>query len=132
MGERARRAYLELMDRLTERWLDVFEGDTDLYSTAYWDLLTALWSAGRPMRKTDALAAIKGIRSAHTAGKYIDAAIQRGLVIEEGNPADARSKLLRLTPVMRARLDSFLDDALEEVAATARRVQEPTAGDPQG
>lgn len=124
MGERARRAYLELMDRLTERWLDVFEGDTDLYSTAYWDLLTALWSAGRPMRKTDALAAIKGIRSAHTAGKYIDAAIQRGLVIEEENPTDARSKLLRLAPAMRTRLDLFLDDALDEVAATARHVAE--------
>lgn len=127
--DRARRAYLDLMGRVTEHWLAIFEGDTDLYSTAYWDLLTALWLAGRPMRKTDALAAIKGVKSAHTAGKYVDAAIHRGLVIETENPADARSKLLRLTPAMHRRLDRFFDQALDEVRATAARV--PRRAEPQ-
>ena len=127
--DRARRAYLDLMARVTEHWLTIFEGDTDLYSTAYWDLLTALWTAGRPMRKTDALAAIKGVKSAHTAGKYVDAAIHRGLVIETENPADARSKLLQLTPAMHRRLDRFFDQALDEVQATAARV--PRRTEPQ-
>ncbi|RDD62851.1 hypothetical protein [Ferruginivarius sediminum] len=128
-GHRARRAYLEMIDRVTGRWLELFAGNTELYSTAYWDLLTALWSADAPVRKTDALAAIKGIKSAHTAGKYVDAAIRLGLVVETENPADARSKLLRLAPDMREHLDRFFDQALDEVEATAQRVARQRAAE---
>jgi len=115
-----RQAYLDMIDGIGARWIAVFEGDRDFYSTAYWDLLTALWSAAAPLRKTDALAAIKGVRSAHTAGKYLAAATRHGLVEERCNPADARSKLVALSPEMQARLDAFLDDAVARVQETAR------------
>lgn len=121
----ARKAYLEMMDRLGRRWLTVFGDNVEFYSTAYWDLLTALWLSGRPMRKTEAMAAMKGIKSPHTAGKYLEAAIKHGLVVEEDNPADARSRLVRLDETMKQRLDRFLDDALSEVAATAERISAP-------
>lgn len=121
----ARKAYLEMMDRLGRRWLTVFGDNVEFYSTAYWDLLTALWLSGRPMRKTEAMAAMKAIKSPHTAGKYLEAAIKHGLVVEEDNPADARSRLVRLDETMKQRLDRFLDDALSEVAATAERISAP-------
>jgi DNA-binding MarR family transcriptional regulator len=117
-----RLAYLDMIEAVGQRWLALFEGDTDLYSAAYWDLLTALWRHGRPMRKTDALAAMRGIRSAHTAGKYVDAAIRRGLILERDNPQDARSKVLMLSDDMRRRLDRFFDQALDDVRATAARI----------
>lgn len=118
-----RRAYLEMIDGVGADWLGLFQGDTELYSAAYWDLLTALWRHGRPMRKTDALACMHAIRSPHTAGKYVEAAIARGLVVEENNPADARSKVLRLSDETRRRLDGFFDHAVARVVATARRIE---------
>jgi hypothetical protein len=118
-----RRIYLDMIDSVGQRWLSLFRGDPDMYQAAYWDLLTSLWRAGQPMRKTDALAAMHGIRSAHTAGKYVDAAIERGLVVEEDNPRDARSKVLRLSPQMQQRLDAFFDQAVDDMLEAARRVE---------
>ena len=50
-----RREYLNLTDQVGMKWLEVFEGDTEFYSAAYWDLLTGLWRTDGPRRKTDAL-----------------------------------------------------------------------------
>ncbi len=121
---RTRRAYLEMIDRIGRHWLTIFEGDQEFYSTAYWDLLTTLWRSGGAMRKTDALAAMTAVKSPHTAGKYLDAAIRRGLVREEHNPADARSKLVRLSPEMARRMDTFFDKAVDEVKLTATAIRD--------
>jgi hypothetical protein len=125
-----RRSYLEMIDRVGKHWLTVFEGDTEFYSAAYWDLFTHLWSAGTPLRKTEALAAMKGVRSAHTAGKYLQEAIKHGLIHEEDNPADGRSKLLRLDSTLEARLNAFFDLAVDEVVTTARRLEGRPASGP--
>lgn len=116
----ARETYLRMMERVGEAWLQVFGEESEFYSAAYWDLFTALWQSRRPMRKTEALASMKGVRSPHTASKYLEAALVRGYILEEANPADARSRLVRLSPAMRRRLDAFLDFALAEVRASAR------------
>ena len=118
-----RRAYLEMMERVSAAWLELFQDDTEFYATAYWDLFTALWLAGRPLRKTDAMASMRAVKSAHTAGKYVDYAVTKGLLIEESNPTDARSKLLRLAPEMKAKLDAFFDAAMAEVCDTAHRLE---------
>jgi hypothetical protein len=117
-----RREYLVLTDHVGMKWMETFEGDTDFYSAAFWDLLTGLWRAVEPVRKTDALATMKGIKSAHTAGKYLEAALKRGFVIERDNPKDARSKLVELSPDMRRKLDGFFDTAVSQLRATGRRV----------
>ncbi|SDG17017.1 hypothetical protein SAMN05216241_10690 [Limimonas halophila] len=119
-----RRTYLDMMARISARWLRLFENDPDLYSTAYWDLLTTLWAAGGPMRKTEALAAMSAVKSPHTAGKYLDCAVARGYVQETGNPADARSKLVQLSPWLKQRLDAFFDDAVNDMVATADLVRD--------
>jgi DNA-binding MarR family transcriptional regulator len=126
---RQRAAYLAMIDRIGGHWLALFDGEREFYSTAYWDLLTALWAADAPMRKTEALAAMTAVKSSHTAGKYLDVALRRGLVEERENPCDARSKLVVLAPAMKARLDGFLDEAVSEVLDTANDVGADPAAD---
>ena len=119
-----RREYLSMIGRVGMAWLDVFQGNTDFYSANYWDLLTELWRQDGPVRKTDALRCMKAIRSAHTAGKYLDEALRQGLIEEADNPEDARSKLVQLTPDMRRRLDAFFDKAVDEVRKASRRIDD--------
>jgi hypothetical protein len=110
-----RRLYLDMTDAIGADWVKVFEGDTEFYSAAYWDLLRNIWRQESPVRKTDALRFMTGIKSAHTAGKYIDFALENGVLEESENPKDARSKLIRLSDEMRDRLDDFFDDAVDQV-----------------
>lgn len=119
-----RREYLSMIGRVGMAWLDVFQGNTDFYSANYWDLLTELWRQDGPVRKTDALRCMKAIRSAHTAGKYLDEALRQGLIEEADNPEDARSKLVQLTPDMRLQLDAFFDKAVDEVRKASRRIDD--------
>ena len=124
--------YLRMIDRVGAAWIDVFEGNTLFYSANYWDLLTELWRHKDPVRKTDALRAMKAVRSAHTAGKYLEEALKYGFALEEDNPEDARSKLVRLSPDMRRRLDKFFDRAVGEVRQSNKRldVLGPSPEDP--
>lgn len=115
----AHRRYLNLLGELGGRWLEIFGGDTDFYSAHYWDLLTTMWEQDAPIRKTDAIAYMKSVRSAHTAGKYLDAAIEAGIIEEFGNPKDARSRLLSLSDDMRGRIDEMMDDAVDRLCASA-------------
>ena len=116
--------YLEMIDGVGRNWLDVFEGNTEFYSAAYWDLLTGIWRADGPVRKTDALRYMTAIKSAHTASKYVDFSIKRGILHETENPDDARSKLLTLSDDMRARLDTFFDSAVGAVRRASRVIDE--------
>ena len=117
-NESQRIEYLDMIGRIGQGWLEVFEGNTDFYSAVYWDLLTNIWRAGLPVKKTDALRYMTSIKSPHTAGKYVDSAIRYGFLEESDNPDDARSKLVALSPSMRERLNGFLDHAVGEVRRT--------------
>ena len=114
-NDEQRRAYLVFTDKVGAGWVKLFAGDTEFYSAAYWDLFTHLWRIDKPVRKTDAAAAITGVKSPLTASKYIETALARGLIVEKENPKDARSKLLALSPQMRAQMDAFFDDAVDEM-----------------
>jgi hypothetical protein len=117
-----RREYFKNTQRIGGSWLRVFEGNEEFYSSAYWDLLTNIWMKDGPVRKTDALRFMTNIKSAHTAGKYVETAIAKGILIEEDNPEDARSKLLRLSPRMRDRLDQFFDRCVSDIRNCVRRI----------
>ncbi len=116
--------YLRMTEKVGEHWLQVFQNDTEFWSAVYWDLFTKLWRAQNDVRKTDALRFMTAVKSAHTAGKYLETAIQRGLVEERDNPEDARSKLVRLAPSLRERLDNFLDSAVSEMSRASDRVKQ--------
>jgi hypothetical protein len=119
-----RKEYLNMIDNVGQNWLQVFKGDPEFYSAAYWDLLTRIWKSNRPVRKTDALKFMIGIKSAQTAGKYLETAIENDFIREEENPKDARSKLVTLSPEMRERLDAFFDLAVGEVRTAHQVIQE--------
>jgi hypothetical protein len=119
-----RKEYLNMIDNVGQNWLDVFLGDPEFYSSAYWDLLTRIWKSDRPVRKTDALKFMIAIKSAQTAGKYLESAIGRGFILEEENPKDARSKLVSLSSQMRGRLDVFFDQAVGEVKIAHQKMEE--------
>ena len=126
------REYLDMIDRVGRKWLDVFAGDTEFYSAAYWDLLTRIWNNHAPVRKTDAIGFMTAVKSAHTAGKFIDTAIAKGLLVEADNPDDARSKLVTLSQALRERLDIFFDNAVSEVRRANRNldIKGPSPEDP--
>jgi len=127
-----RREYLAMTDRIGMGWLEVFEGNAEFYSAAFWDLLTGMWRKPGAVRKTDALGFMKGIKSAHTAGKYLEEALRAGLIVETGNPKDGRSKLVSLSEDMRAKLDAFFDGCVSELRKATRAVdiQGPSPEDP--
>ena len=114
------RAYMELNDVVGREWVEVF--DTDFYDAAYWDLFNNMWRARTPVRKTDALKFMTSIKSAHTAGKYLDVALKKGLLIEQDNPKDARSKLLTLSADLRNRMDAFYDCSIIEMFKTCKLI----------
>ena len=122
-NETQRKEYLNMIDKIGMEWLEVFKGDTEFYSAAYWDLFTRLWKSGVSERKTDALKFMVGIKSAQTAGKYIETAIKKKLIIEKENPEDARSRLLELSPQMKERLDLFFDQAVGNLKNSNRIIE---------
>lgn len=122
-NEAQRKEYLNMTDRIGVEWLEVFRGDTEFYQAAYWDLFTRLWKSGGPERKTDALKFMVGIKSAQTAGKYIEIAIKKKLIVEKDNPEDARSRLLELSPEMKEQLDLFFDQAVGNLKNSNRIIE---------
>ena len=114
-NDEQRREYLNMTDNIAQHWLRIFDQNTEFYSAVYWDLLTRLWKSDRPVRRTDALKFMNSVKSAATAGKYINEAIRQRLLHEYPNPQDARSKLLELSPDIRERLDVFFDNAVGEM-----------------
>lgn len=96
---------LMLLDRIRDEWIWLFEVDMRPCSAVYWELLTYLWVEIGSVRKTDAL---RSIKSPHTAGKYVDVAVRKGMLEERKNPEDARSRLLTLAPQTKMRMDAFV------------------------
>ena len=115
--------YLYYTERIGRSWIDIFKGNTEFYSAAYWDLFTRMWRHNGPVRKTDALGFMTAVKSAHTSGKYLETAIGHGWLIETENPVDARSKLLTLSPEMERRLGVFFDVAVREIRQAAGDIE---------
>ena len=121
-NDEQRRAYLTMTDNILQHWLRLFDHNTDFYSAVYWDLFTRIWKAGGPVRRTDALRFMFSVKSAETAGKYINEAMRQGFLHEYPNPQDARSKLLELSADFRARLDTYFDNAVSAVREASQGI----------
>ena len=121
-SDEQRKEYLKMIDRNGQNWLQIFQGNPEFYSTAYWDLLAGIWRQNKPVRKTDALKMMVGIKSPQTAAKYVETAIKHGYLLEQDNPIDARSKLVALSSDMRQRLDIFFDKSVAEVCTAHQNI----------
>lgn len=117
------REYILLSRRTGIDWLEVFAGNTDFYSTYYWELLTEMWFHDKPVMVSDALRYMKSIKSPFTARKYLQKAIEGKLVVEKKNPKDDRSTLVELAPDIRKKLDGFFDKAIDTLLDTAAKIK---------
>jgi hypothetical protein len=109
----ARRAHFLLALReLDDAWVAAFHktGFGDVYFSR---LFTELWLRGDDaVAKSDAYDLVQGV-SAQTAMKYVRQAIIEGYLEELENPADGRSRLIRMSPLLRERFNRVIDRAHE-------------------
>jgi len=117
------REYIQMSRKTAADWLNVFAGNNEFYSTYYWELLTEMWFHDKPAMVSDALRHMKSIKSPFTARKYLQKAIEGGLVAERKNPSDERSVLVELTPDLRKKLDAFFDKAIDRLLETAQSLK---------
>ena len=110
-----RREYKIMARKIGSNWVDLFQGNTEFYSTHYWDVLTEMWYADKPVMVSDALKFMSSIKSPFTARKYLQRLIDEKFVIEKKNPSDERSILVELSKDITAKLDTFFDSAIEEL-----------------
>jgi hypothetical protein len=103
--------FLLAMRELDEAWLETFRetGLSDLYFSR---LFTELWLRGTDaaVPKTDAYGYVKGV-GVQTAMKYVKRAVDEGYLEELDNPDDGRSRLIRMSPRLRAAFEALIDRA---------------------
>lgn len=115
--------YINLSRRIGVNWVNIFDGNNEFYSTDYWDLLTEMWYADRPLMVSDALRFMKSIKSPFTARKYLQKVIDEGMVVEMKNPKDERSMLVLLAPDIKKKLDTFFDNAITKMIDVAEDIK---------
>ncbi|MFN3713766.1 MAG: MarR family transcriptional regulator [Alcanivoracaceae bacterium] len=89
-------------------WADSF-ADTDLNDLNYCDLFTQMWlKRDQPLAKTELYELMPNI-SRRTAVKYVQKAIDQGLLEERESDQDRRVRLVSLSGDCLGRVDRFLD-----------------------
>jgi len=110
-----RTRFLLALRELDGAWVEAFHkaGFGDVYFSR---LFTELWLKGdEAVPKTDAYALVQEV-STQTAMKYVRRAIAEGYLEELDNPADGRSRLLRMSPRLREQFNGVIDRASEAFA----------------
>jgi hypothetical protein len=107
---RARMRFLLALRELDDAWVAAFHksGFGDIYFSR---LFTELWLRDSvAVSKTAAYDLVKGV-SVQTAMKYVNKAIADGYLEEIENPADGRSRLLRMSPLLHEQFAQVIDRA---------------------
>ena len=110
-AERDRRErFLRALRELDGAWVEAFHkaGFGDVYFSR---LFTELWLRGdAAVAKTEAYDLVQEV-GPQTAMKYVRRAIAEGYLEELDNPADGRSRLVRMSPKLRERFTEVIDRA---------------------
>jgi hypothetical protein len=112
----SRTRFLLALRELDDAWVEAFPetGFNDVYFSR---LFTELWLRDdTAVTKTDAYELVTGL-SMQTAMKYVRRAIDEGYLEELDNPADGRSRLLRMSPLLRERFARVIDRANQAFTA---------------
>ncbi len=115
--------FIHFTRKIGANWIEVFDGNKEFYATSYWDLLSEMWYAGKPLMVSDALRFMQSIKSPFTARKYLQKLIDEGMVVESKNPNDERSMLVSISPAMQEKLDAHFDYTLKAMVETSEDLQ---------
>lgn len=106
-------AFVGALRELDRHWAATFD-DGDFFDLHYSALFTEIWLRdGRPVPRTEAYGYMQSL-SPQTAMKYLNRALAEGYLVEVENPDDRRSRLIAMSPKLKARLDALIDYALAE------------------
>jgi hypothetical protein len=113
--QKSRVHFLQALRELDDAWVTAFHktGFGDIYFSR---LFTELWLRDADaVAKSEAYGMVQGV-STQTAMKYIRRAIAEGYLEELDNPADGRSRVIRMSPKLREQFNGVIDRAREAFA----------------
>lgn len=107
--------FIQFLANIDEYWVEVL-GDKRFHDLNYYDLFTQMWlklntGAHGQFRKSDLYMFMPNV-SQRTAIKYIQVAINHGLLIEHTDPEDLRSKQITMSDDLKRKIEKFLDHAI--------------------
>ena len=109
--------FIRQLTSVDEYWVEVL-GDSLFHDMNYYDLFTGMWlrhnsepGGAFRFRKSELHRFMPHV-SQRTAVKYVQTAIDRGLLVEETDSADLRSKRITMSPDLQRRIELFLDYAI--------------------
>tara|TARA_B110000503_G_scaffold19879_1_gene29713 strand:- start:38794 stop:39156 length:363 start_codon:yes stop_codon:yes gene_type:complete len=105
-----RHSFVLTLNKMDAAWVSFLQ-DKDFYDINYSDLFTGLWLSEKPVRKQEAVMFMRHL-GVQTAKKYLDHAIEKGLVEEIPDPEDGRAKRIRLSASLKSGLEQFFDHAI--------------------
>lgn len=110
-----RTRFLLALRELDTAWVETFHA-TGLSDVYFSRLFTELWlRGGDAVPKTDAYGYVKGV-GVQTAMKYVKRAIDEGYLEEVDNPADGRSRLIRMSAHLTGSFERLVDRSVAAFA----------------
>lgn len=98
--------FIQALRRQDDCWSECF--GEEFYQLHFSDLFTKMWQGGKPVARSTAYLYMAHL-SEQTAKKYVNQAIQAGLLMEIPNPDDGRSRLIQMSPALQLRLERWMD-----------------------
>ncbi len=109
-----RRLFAQTVKDVVLRWRSTLQDD-EFYSMEYLGLFTEIWlMRGEAVYKTHCYRFVPRV-GPQTAKKYVQKAIANGYLLESDNPHDRRSKLITMSPDLKALLDRNFDQTAREL-----------------
>ena len=102
--------FIQALRRQDDCWSECF-GD-QFYQLHFSDLFTKMWQGGTPVARSTAYLYMAHL-SEQTAKKYVNQAIDAGLLMEIPNPQDGRSRLIQISPKLQSRLERWMDTSVK-------------------
>ncbi|MBF5052279.1 MarR family transcriptional regulator [Alloalcanivorax venustensis] len=111
-ADRRRRAFVIALQESDAHWGALF-GDEVFYDLNYSDLFTRMWLArDRAFTKTELYRFMPKV-SHRTAVKYVQTAIEKGLLDETVDDQDRRRRRITMSPQLLKVIEDFLDASLQ-------------------
>ena len=103
-----RRQVIQLLNSTDQYWMDAL-GDKLFHDLNYYDLFTQMWLRFDDTFHKSELYQLMPNVSQRTAIKYVQIAIDHGLLVEHINPDDLRSRRITMSADLVQKIELFLD-----------------------